>query len=69
MDRNNIIGFALLAILFTIWITVNNNNTEKNQILKGENAKGIDVSNLTSGLYFLQTELDGKVSNKRFVKY
>jgi len=43
--------------------------TEKNQILKGENAKGIDVSNLTSGLYFLQTELDGKVSNKRFVKY
>jgi YidC/Oxa1 family membrane protein insertase len=34
MDRNNIIGFALLAILFTIWITVNNNNTEKNQILK-----------------------------------
>lgn len=34
MDRNNIIGFVLLAILFTVWITVNNSNNEKSIIAK-----------------------------------
>lgn len=29
MDRNNIIGFVLLALLFTVWMTVNNGNQKK----------------------------------------
>lgn len=34
MDRNNLIGFLLLAALFTVWMTVNNNQNKNAQIEK-----------------------------------
>ena len=38
MDRNNIIGFLLLAALFTVWMQVN--TSQKKKVEKEKNAPG-----------------------------